>query len=260
METHLRTRTTHYKGNSIVYRAGGKGDRAVLVFIHGAGGDSRLFHFQMSELSRDRRVIVPDLPGHGKSRCDYLPTLEDYAGSIERICEAEDVDEIIPAGHSMGGAVALELFRRGIVSLRAFIFISTGATLPVSPEVLDLVVKNFSLFTEFIIRFTYGKSAPPGMKEMSRRELAAMGAQVMENDFRICAGADGRDLLERIAVPTLVIANEGDRMVPPEVVGELQRGIAGSDLIVHPGDSHVPHLMSPDLVNADIKTFLSRIP
>ena len=256
MVRHLRTRTIKYKGNPLVYRSGGAGRGPVLVFIHGAGGDSRHFHFQMTEFYRDRRIIVPDLPGHGKSRCDYLPTLEDYAGSIEKICEAEGIDEIIPGGHSMGGAVALELFRRGIISIRAFIFISTGATLPVSPEILDLVMNDFNSFTEFIIRFTYGKSAPPAMKEMSRRELAAIGAAVMENDFRICAGVDGRDLLNRIAVPTIIITNERDRMVPPGVVGELHEGIAGSDLIVHTGDSHVPHLMSPDLVNADIKTFL----
>lgn len=259
MDSYLRTKTTSFKGNQVAYRSGKNGAGAALIFIHGAGGDSRFYHFQMREFSGDRRIIVPDLPSHGRSQCDYLPTLQDYAGCIETICEEEGIVEIIPAGHSMGGAVALELFRRGIVSIRAFIFISTGALLPVSRDIFDFVSNDYKSFVEFIIRFTYGKNALPEMKETSRKELEAMDPAVIENDFRICAGADGRDLLKRVTVPTLIIASESDKMVPPGIVGELHAGITGSHMLVLPGDSHVPHLMSHERVNVEIKTFISGI-
>lgn len=252
----MRIKTVNHKGHPVSYHIADLVSTTALVFIHGAGGDSKLFHYQLAAFGKERKIIAPDLPGHGRSQCDYLPSLEDYAAAIEEICGKEGITDIIPVGHSMGGPVALELFRRGKISIRGFVFISTGAVLPVSPVVFDLIERDFNSFCEFLVRFTYGKSTPDQIKNLSLKELRSTGRNVIENDFRICSRADGRNLLPSIKVPVLVMVNKDDKMVPPGTAGELNEGIAGSRMIVLPGDGHVPQLDNHEHVNSIIREFL----
>jgi pimeloyl-ACP methyl ester carboxylesterase len=65
--------------------------------------------------------------------------------------------------------------------------------------------------------------------------------------------------LSRITAPTLIIQGEFDPFWPPSVAERLQRGIAGSRLVVSPGAAHVPHLEDPLLFNRSVEEFLSAI-
>ena len=65
--------------------------------------------------------------------------------------------------------------------------------------------------------------------------------------------------LQRISVPTLIIQGEHDPFWPPAVAERLQRGIAGSELVVVAGAGHVPHLDDPELFNRTVESFLSRV-
>jgi pyruvate dehydrogenase E2 component (dihydrolipoamide acetyltransferase) len=249
-----------YRGNAIRYRKTGPDTGTALVLIHGAGGDSRLFNCQLSGLGRDFRLIIPDLPGHGQSPCDYLPTLSDYAGSIEEICAREGVAQIIPVGLSMGGAVALELFSRMRDIIRGFVFISTGPVLPVAPVVFELIERDFDSFCDFLVKFTFSAETPEGVKRLSLKDLKATGRTILENDFRICSLVDNTRLVSRVDVPALIIVNAGDRMIPPAVAEGLHAGITASKMLVYPGDGHVPQIDSADRVNGDIREFVQGLP
>lgn len=248
--------TCEYRGQPVRYRKAGPESRTALIFIHGAGGDSRLFNYQLAGLGRDYLLIIPDLPGHGQSHCDYLPTLEDYAGSIEAICAREGIAGIIPVGLSMGGAIAMELFRKKGDFIRALVFISTGPVLPVAPVVFELIERDFESFCDFLVRFTFSSDTPEGIKRLSLNDLKSTGRSVLENDFRICSMVDNTRLVSTVDVPALIIVNAGDKMVPTRVAEGLHSGIRGSIMRVYPGDGHVPQIDSADRVNGDIRDFL----
>jgi pimeloyl-ACP methyl ester carboxylesterase len=65
--------------------------------------------------------------------------------------------------------------------------------------------------------------------------------------------------LHRIAVPALIVQGEYDPFWPPPVGERMQRGIAGSELVVVPGAGHVPHLDDPALFNRAVEEFLLRV-
>lgn len=257
MGTGMQIKKAEYRGAMVSYRTGGASSSKALVFIHGAGGDSKLFYGQMSDPGKEYGFIAPDLPAHGKSKCDYLPTLGDYAEAIECICALEKIESIIPVGLSMGGAVALELIRRGNVGIHGLVFISTGAVLPVSQLVFDLIERDYKSFCEFLVKFTFGSAISEDVRKLSLKELLETGRAIIENDFRICSRADGKDLLPRITAPALVMVNEKDKMVPKAVAAELAEGITGAVMKVYPGESHVPQIEHAKQVNDDLMEFLS---
>jgi pimeloyl-ACP methyl ester carboxylesterase len=90
----------------IRYLAGGAGPPIVLV--HGLGGAASNFLPVAPLLAERRRVVVPDLPGHGRSEpIAGAASLDAFAEAVLAVAEAEDAVPAPWVGHSLGGVVAL---------------------------------------------------------------------------------------------------------------------------------------------------------
>ncbi|HEY9178769.1 MAG TPA: alpha/beta hydrolase [Flavipsychrobacter sp.] len=88
------------------YNMYGKGD--VIVLLHGFPLDSSLWDKIVPTLAEDYLVIVPDLPGSGKSTFEGNElSIDEMAESVRLILVKEQVNKVVLAGHSMGGYVAL---------------------------------------------------------------------------------------------------------------------------------------------------------
>src|SRR4051794_21034395 len=101
-------RVVRWRGASLRVFAGGAGPP--LLLVHGFGGAAWNFAELAPRLAARRRVLVPDLPGHGASSA--LPaaeTLSAYADAVAHTCEVEGHASLDVLGHSLGGAVALRL-------------------------------------------------------------------------------------------------------------------------------------------------------
>ncbi|HRP55827.1 alpha/beta hydrolase, partial [Agriterribacter sp.] len=100
-----------YNGSSMHYETEGEG--LPVVLIHGFGEDGTVWHYQRSFLKNHFRLIIPDLPGSGKSELlSILPgrssfIIDMYAACIKQILDEEGVQKCIVLGHSMGGYIAL---------------------------------------------------------------------------------------------------------------------------------------------------------
>jgi pimeloyl-ACP methyl ester carboxylesterase len=95
-------------GGSLRYFAAGEG-RAVLL-VHGLGGSALNWVAVAPSLAERHRVIVPDLPGHGRSAA--LSRGEGLSGLADALAELIGYDRRGPAlvvGHSLGGFVGLRL-------------------------------------------------------------------------------------------------------------------------------------------------------
>jgi pimeloyl-ACP methyl ester carboxylesterase len=94
-----------------------EGDGKPVMLLHGFAEDSRIWNHQLEKLTKKFYVIVPDLPGSGKSAMQEGETpIEEYAEAIKAIVDAEIIkkEKDISAknlftliGHSMGGYIAL---------------------------------------------------------------------------------------------------------------------------------------------------------
>ena len=83
------------------------GDGPPLLLVHGFGGAAWNFS-ELAPLLAARRLLIPDLPGHGASAPLPAPSMSGFADAIAAILpEPAGV-----VGHSMGGVVALRLAER----------------------------------------------------------------------------------------------------------------------------------------------------
>jgi pimeloyl-ACP methyl ester carboxylesterase len=90
------------------YLVGGEGEP--LVLVHGLGGAAANWLALAPLLLPGRRVLVPELPGHGGSEpLPAAPSLNAYADRIGLLLEAEGLSPAPVVGHSLGGAISLRL-------------------------------------------------------------------------------------------------------------------------------------------------------
>ncbi|MEO8173555.1 MAG: alpha/beta hydrolase [Sediminibacterium sp.] len=97
----------HYQSAIISYAVYGKGKPVVL--LHGFGEDSTVWKEQVDFLKEHCLLVVPDLPGSGKSSLltpDNI-SIEDYADCIHALLQHENIQSCIMLGHSMGGYITL---------------------------------------------------------------------------------------------------------------------------------------------------------
>lgn len=86
-----------------------QGQGQPLVLIHGLPNDSTSWHLILPELMKRFKVLLPDLPGAGKSKSlDEPLTMELMALEIKAMLNKEGIDKAVLAGHSMGGYTAME--------------------------------------------------------------------------------------------------------------------------------------------------------
>lgn len=88
----------------VFYRLIGEG--RVVVFLHGFGEDGNIWKEQWKAI-KGYRLIVPDLPGSGKSAMINDMSMEGLAVCVQTILSAESVTGCIMIGHSMGGYITL---------------------------------------------------------------------------------------------------------------------------------------------------------
>ncbi|MEZ4483614.1 MAG: alpha/beta hydrolase [Syntrophotaleaceae bacterium] len=98
-------------GTPISYEIYGAGE-PTLVFVHGWSCDARYWRAQLPYFSKNHRVVVLDLAGHGHSgttRSQY--TMKAFGEDVKAVTAATGSDRVILIGHSMGGSVIAEAAR-----------------------------------------------------------------------------------------------------------------------------------------------------
>ncbi len=103
---------------ALTHPAAPSGPEAPVVLVHGMGGDGHTWDRFAHRLVRlGRRVIIPDLRGHGRSAHTGSYRFEEFGADILRLCERLELTSVDLVGHSLGGyavsCVAIE--RPGLV-------------------------------------------------------------------------------------------------------------------------------------------------
>ena len=94
-----------HAGARISYLSGGEGPPIVL--LHGLGGAAANWRLIAPALAKERRVVVPELPGHGRSAPLEAASLDPFAEAMLAVADAEAALPAPWVGHSFGGVVAL---------------------------------------------------------------------------------------------------------------------------------------------------------
>lgn len=243
------------------------GDGPPLVLLHGGVCDSRVWRDQLDDLSDDFTVVAWDTPGCGQSSDPPESfRLPDYADCLARFIDVVGLGRPHLLGHSFGGGLALELYRRHPGIPRSLVLAGAYAgwagSLP-PEEVQQRLHLALRLADQVPIRIEpsslpglISKAMPPGrLAELTAimSEVRPVGTRVMAHAF---AEADLRDVLSYIAVPTLLLYGDADERAPQNVAEALHATIPASTLVMMPGLGHEIYLESPQEFNAEVRRFL----
>jgi pimeloyl-ACP methyl ester carboxylesterase len=250
-------------GLEIAYRRVGEGPP--LVFVHGAADDGRAWQPQLAALADEFTVVAWDEPGAGGS--SDLPAdfgLADYAHCLAALIEALALGPAHVAGFSWGGTVVQELYRHHPGLVATLILVDTyagwkgslteeevGARVAGAREMLAAPAGEFD--PTFPGLFA---GDPPGEFVPLLEEIAAsVRPQSLSTQLFVMAEADQRDILPRIAVPTLLLWGELDVRSPLSVARQFERAIPGAQLVVIPSCGHVSNLERPGPFNHAVREF-----
>jgi pimeloyl-ACP methyl ester carboxylesterase len=241
------------------------GEGPPLVLVHGAAVDSRMWRPQLTALADEFTVVAWDEPGAGRS--SNVPAefaLADYANCLAALIEALDLGPTHVAGLSWGGTVALELYRHHPGLVATLILVDTYAgwkgSLPAEEVRARVEGARQMLSTpadEFHPSFAglFAGDPPAESVALLDEMAAAVRPDSMRTALLVMAEADQRDLLPRIAVPTLLIWGELDARSPLTVASQFEKAIADARLVVIPGAGHVSNLDQPEPFNDAVREF-----
>jgi len=233
-------------------RANGPG----LLLIHGTGGNAASWHYQLDGLREVARPFTVDLPGHGLSSRIGSPSVRAYAEAIAETIPHLHPGRFFVAGHSLGGAVALELALRYPERVRGLVLLSTGAHFPALAATPDLFLLPIAAAPGKFRDLFLGEGVSAEALALARAAVAGCPPEVIRADVGAAKGFDARAALPSLRCPVLILCGTEDHITPPRYATWLKEGLPDARVILIPGAGHMLPLERPEQVNAAIAEFL----
>lgn len=279
--------TGHFRsfdGTKIYYEVRGEG--RPVVMLYGIGCLINHWNRQIKYFSESYQTIVFDYRAHHKSEMPESRerlTIDALAQDVNALLDHLHLEQVSLWGHSFGVQVAIRMYDMFPKRVHDLIFVNGFATNPIAgmfgndlassafhlvkegyqklPETISflwrtavtnpLAIQLSALAGGFNLKLTSLKDI-----EIYARGIASMNLDAFLTLFENMMSYDGRPVLDRIEVPTLIIAGRNDSVTPREHQEEMNRRIKGSQFLMVPFGSHCAQLDMPDLVNLKIEQFL----
>lgn len=250
-------------GQKIHYIEAGSGPN--LILLHGLGGSSQVWQFNIGPLAEKYHVFVPDQIGFGKSDKPLVNyRIRTYVDFLDQFCKQLMITRPTLIGNSMGGWIAAIY----------------AATYPDRVDKLVLAdAAGYAPPKDFDTRAFFG------LNPTTREEMKLLSAKVFYNKAflsdaaidqamaaRLGAGDGytiksitesiirGEDYLDNIVTkiksPTLIVWGREDGLVPLSEGERFHKDIAGSTMIVFDQCAHVPNIEKAGEFNAAVIKFL----
>ena len=257
------------QGTGVFYRQRGKG--RPLMLVHGWNASSAMWMLNLGELSSCRRVIAPDLPGHGSSGAPdgFGFDLAGFSGFLEGLRRSLFLHDLDLVGHSMGGCICLEYALRFPQRVRRLVLLGTPwrraalswtARLPAPACSIRLFYRlrgprlNRFMFTRAL---RHPETVPEEVLQENLRQAGTITPRAFVSTTRMMrnVGFDESQLAE-LDVPVLLLWGEKDPIVSPEEGRRLKGVLPRANLLFVPDAAHSPQLDSPALFNRMVLEFL----
>lgn len=229
-----------------------------LLLIHGAGGSHLDWSAELRRLP-SATVYTIDLPGHGRSSGSPRDSITAYAADVVSIIRELKIEDVVIAGYSMGGAIALELGLQKLSEISGLVLISTGARLRVNPQIFDLFSKDFRQVVNLLAQYYWSSKIPEEIIQISKNRMLNSNPEVFHKDLIACNRFDRMGQCGEITLPALVINGDEDNLTPPKYGRYLAGQLPNARLVKVPGASHMVFLERTELVANEISDFIAEL-
>ena len=196
-----------------------------IVFIHGAGFDHTVWTLFNRYFAKKRfNSIAVDLPGHGRSGGEPLPSIEANAAWLLDLIQALELEETALVGHSMGALVALEAAYRAQAGVSRLALLGAAAPMPVAPPLLDAARAHDHRAVDMIMLYAHAWCSQLGGNPVAGIHIMNSNMRLLERslenilftDLNACNEyTNGLTAAGEIAIPVNLVLGQQDRMTPP---------------------------------------------
>ena len=250
-------------GQKINYIEAGSGP--TLILLHGLGGSTQVWQFNIGPLAEKYHVIVPDQIGFGKSDKPLVNyRIRTYVDFLDQFCKQLKIERATLVGNSMGGWIAA-MFTAAFPDRVDKLVLADAAGYAPAKDVDTRTFFGLNPTTREGMRILSAKvfynkafltDAAIDMA-IAARLAAGDGYTINSITESIIRGEDFLDdVVKTIKRPTLIIWGRQDGLLPLANGERFNKDIVGSKLIVIDQCAHVPNLEKPGEFNAAVLKFL----
>lgn len=237
----------------------GKGP--LLLFLHGIRGNKRNWYAQLDAFSKEFTAAAWDARGYGESD-DYPEPLQfdhHFTGDVLRVAEHFGAAKFHLVGLSMGGRIARNVALRFPDHLHSLVLVSTspGFDALTADEVKRFVTERRTNNPD-AARLLLGSRARREAIDELTDSLKRVREESYKKTLEASVAQDRGAALERIRVPTLIVAGDEDRVYPRRLAQNVASRIPGAELVMIKGAGHLPNLERPGRFNEILADFLKR--
>ncbi len=252
------------------------GEGSVLLFIHGFPLDMTLWKYQLEWFAEEHHVIACNIPGFGGSRAieQSVLSMSLLADRLVQLLDAiglPSTTPVTPIGLSMGGYIALELWKRHPSRVARMVFCDSRvvADSEAGREHRLRVAETVEAHgVEPIVTMMIPKTVSPqtirdqpdtveAVKAMMRR---AQPQAVAAAQRGMAARADFAEAIKSFERPFCCIVGADDEISPASEMQAIASSVTGGQCYVIPNAGHLSPLESPAAFNDALQLFLSSHP
>ena len=250
-------------GNSLHYVSYGEGPP--VVFVHGLGGTSNLWHGVMQAMQQHHHCVAVDLRGHGRSQGRGKFSIEGWSKDLQRLINHLELPAVTLVGHSLGSLVVQHLAHGSPDAVDQLVLV--GGISYFQPPTADAYRERATLVEQegmdtLVDAWLAGAVSPQshatqsGMVGLLREVFLRNEPQNYAKACRALADAP-RIRRDEIGQPTLVVTGAHDRSTPLAMAEEITSAIPVSRVKVLPDVGHWLPLEAPGPLAAAILEFLT---
>lgn len=252
------------------YESFGNGPK-VIALVHGLGLNRHSWQWQVPALAKDHRVVTFDLHGHGDSSVPpQTASLTVFSEQLRELLDHLGIARASVFGFSLGGMIARRFAMDHADRLEALGILHSAhardkaAHDAIQARVAQAAQDGPAATVEAALErwFTDGfRASHPAVMDEVRRWILANRKEVYAPIYQVLV--DGvTELVDPrppITAPTLVMTGEQDFGNSPAMSRAIAAEIPGSELVILPGLRHMALAEAPELFNARLLSFLSRV-
>ena len=230
-----------------------------VILLPGLASDAALWRHQVPALAA---------AGHTVHITDAHARAETLS-AMARLVLTDHEGPLVLVGTSMGGILALEVFRQAPERVAAMALLGSSAR-PDTPQMTTLRSAAVREFEQGRVDEVLRANVPFAFHPSRQGDAALVAeyfdmvgragpAQLIRQNRAIMARPDSRPLLPRLQCPVLVVCGDADALTPPECSREVAAAVPQAELHLLPGCGHLLTWEQPEAVNALLLTWLTRL-